>query len=266
MAKSKEKETKVETEDKELSIEITPEQLEELRGNVMQTVMSIGLNERLYLENLSNRLFYLDSDVDESILHTITMQIYKINGSDYGIPVEERQPIIIIINSYGGSVLDGLALMDAIKNSKTPVIGVCTGYAMSMAFCIFSACHTRIAIPNAIFMYHDGYDGFQTSTTKFNDWSDFSKRLFKRVDKLIAERTKFTVEFLEQIAPHDNYWFTDEMVEKGLVDGIIGQDIDMEELFSFLSDEVEIHLCGCEQEDDNDTNNDKCNCKKKKNK
>ena len=86
MAKSKEKETKVETEDKELSIEITPEQLEELRGNVMQTVMSIGLNERLYLENLSNRLFYLDSDVDESILHTITMQIYKINGSDYGIP------------------------------------------------------------------------------------------------------------------------------------------------------------------------------------
>ena len=229
-------------------VEITPEQLLELQGGGMQTIMSIGLAEKLYLEDLGDRLFYLDSEVNSDLLHTVTMQIYKINGIDYGVPEEKRTPIVLVINSGGGSVLDGVGLMDAIKQSKTPIIGICTGYAMSMAFSIFSVCHVRISMPNAIFMYHDGYESNINTSTKFADWATFSPKLDKRINKMIAENSKFTVEYLEQIAPHDNYWFADEMLEKGIVDSIIGKDIEMEDIFRFMCEDISLSdECDCKE-------------------
>ena len=226
----------IKTEIPEGYVEITPDQLAELQGGGMQTIMSIGLAEELYLEDLKDRLFYLDSEVNADLLHTVTMQIYKINGMDFMKPEDQRTPIVLIINSGGGSVLDGVALMDAIRHSKTPVVGVCAGYAMSMAFAIFSVCHTRISMPNSIFMFHDGYSGMESTTTKFRDWATFEPKLDERVNKMIAENSKLTVEYLNSISEHDNYWFADEMVEKGIVDGIIGKDIEMEEIFAFMSD------------------------------
>ena len=250
MAKKK-PETKVEETKPEIPegyIELTPEQIMSLSGGGMQTVMSIGLAEKLYLEDLGDRLFYLDGEVTEDLLHTVTMRLYKINGEDYGKPLEKRTPIVLIVNSRGGSVEDGIGLMDAIRQSKTPVIGVCTGYAMSMAFCIFSVCHTRVAMPNSIFMFHDGVSGIMNTTTKVNDWALFSPLVDKRINKMIAENSKFTVEYLEQIAPHDNYWFADEMVEKEIVDGIIGKDIEMEDIFAFMSDVFDDDdECDCEE-------------------
>lgn len=254
-AKDKEKEKDKENNKVELPegyVEISPEQLELLSNAGIQTVMNIGLAESLFIKDMQSRLFYLDENVDEKLLHNITMQIYKINGTDCDIPEENRQPIIIIVNSYGGSVFDGLALMDAIRQSKTPVVGICVGYAMSMAFYIFSVCHMRIAMPNAVFMYHDGSDYIVNTTTKVFDWTNFAPKLYKRLDKMVAENSKLTVEYLEQIAPHDTYWFADEMYEKGIVDNIIGRDISMETIFDFMSDAMPCeneHKCNCNCKD-----------------
>ena len=152
------------------------------------------------------------------------------------------------MKAYRLFICDGVGLMDAIKQSKTPIIGICTGYAMSMAFSIFSVCHVRISMPNAIFMYHDGYESNINTSTKFADWATFSPKLDKRINKMIAENSKFTVEYLEQIAPHDNYWFADEMLEKGIVDSIIGKDIEMEDIFRFMCEDISLSdECDCKE-------------------
>lgn len=233
----------IKTEMPEGYVEITPEQLTELQGGGMQTIMSIGLAEKLYLEDLTDRVFYLDTEVGTDLFHSVITPIAKINGMDYGIPIEQREPIKLIISSFGGSVYEGLALCDVIRQSKTPIIGVCLGYAMSMAFAIFSVCHTRVSTPNAIFMYHDGYAGTENTTTKFMDWAKFSPKLDDKVNRMIAENSKLTIEYLNSISVHDNYWFADEMVEKGVVDGIIGKDIEMEEIFAFMSN-APCECCG----------------------
>ena len=88
----------IKTEIPEGYVEITPDQLAELQGGGMQTIMSIGLAEELYLEDLKDRLFYLDSEVNADLLHTVTMQIYKINGMDFMKPEDQRTPIVLIIN------------------------------------------------------------------------------------------------------------------------------------------------------------------------
>ena len=80
MAKKK-PETKVdEAIEKEIPegyVEITPEQLMELQGGGIQTVMNIGLGEKLVLEDMQDRIMYLDGEVNSDVLHTIIMQIYK---------------------------------------------------------------------------------------------------------------------------------------------------------------------------------------------
>ena len=211
----------------------------------IQTVLNLGLFEELYLEDIRDRIFYLDGEVTSDILHTIISQILKINGMEYGNPNPETiAPIIIIINSCGGSVSDGLALCDAINTSNAPVIGIVVGYAYSMAFNILTQCHVRVGMPNSSYLYHDGWCCDSNTSSKVKDAARFYEKVDKRVNKMIANRTKFTSEYLESIARADNYWFADEMKEKGVLDAIVGEDISIGELFNFMSEhDVE---CDCE--------------------
>lgn len=242
MAKKK-PETKIE----ETNNELEAVNGESMAGYGMQTVMSIGLAERLYLEDRQDRILYLDGEVDDDVLHTLILQIAKINGEDFGKPAQERIPITLIINSGGGNAIIGMALVNTIQNSTTPVIGVCLGLCASMAFGVYAVCHTRVSVPDAVFMVHDGYESCPlTTTTKAQDWAKFSPRLAERYNKAVASRTKFTVKELTEIMPHDTWFFADDLVEMDMVDGIIGKDVEMEEIFSFMSDMS--CNCGCEEQ------------------
>lgn len=242
MAKKK-PETKVEPTIEETGIEITPEQLIELQGAGMQTVMSIGLAERLWIEDRQDRILYLDDYVDNDILHTLIMQIAKMNGEDHGKPIEERVPITLIINCSGGASVIGMGLVNAIQNSKTPVIGVCFGMCASMAFAIFAVCHMRFATADSVFMVHDGSIAIQDNITKAKDYMKFMPKLDERYNKAIASNTKFTIKELDEMSPHDNWFFADELIEMDMVDGIIGRDIAMEDIFAFMSDMP----CDCDE-------------------
>lgn len=235
----------------ETKIEETNNELEAVSGESMagygvQTVMSIGLAERLQIEDIHDRVLYLDGEVNDDILHTIIMQICKINREDYGKPINERQPITLIINCRGGNTMIGMALVNTIQISTTPVIGVCLGICASMAFAIFAVCHTRVATKDSIFMVHDGLITLIDSATKAKDYVSFQSKLDERYNKAIAERTKFTTKQLDEMSPHDSWFFADELMEYDMVDGIIGQDVDLEVVFSFMSNSE--CSCGCEEQ------------------
>lgn len=226
----------------ETKIEETNNELEAANGELtaehgMQTIMSIGLEERLQIEDRYDRVLYLDGEVNDDILRTIIMQICKINGEDYGKPINKRKPITLIVSCCGGDTMIGMALVNTIQNSTTPVIGVCLGVCASMAFAVYAVCHTRVSVSDAVFMVHDGYESCPLMTaTKAQDWAKFSPRLTERYNKAIASRTKFTVKELTEIMPHDTWFFADDLIEMDMVDGIIGKDVKMEEIFSFMSD------------------------------
>ena len=242
-AKAKEKETEAKVETEETKEEIS-------QSYNPQTIISIGLDERLWLEDRHNRVLYLDDYIDDNILHTLILQIAKFNGEDSGKPVEQRVPITLIINSGGGAAFIGMALVNAIQNSTTPVIGVCLGICASMAFAIFAVCHLRISVPDAVFMVHDGYEFCpSTTTTKAQDWAKFSPRLNERYCKAVASRTKFTVKELVEIMPHDNWFFADDLVEMDMVDSIIGKDVELGEIFDFMA-EIPETSCDCEDCDE----------------
>ena len=80
-------------------------------------MFSYGFEELVVMTDIESRIFYINEEIEPHDLTSIAMFIIKANINDVGLPVEERMPIKLIINSYGGSVLDGLGLIDTIRTS-----------------------------------------------------------------------------------------------------------------------------------------------------
>lgn len=241
MAKRKDSVETVEQQSETIKeIEVTPEMLEQMSCGSSE-MFSYGLGEMLLMNDLENRIFYLDDAVTEDIFREITMFIIKANIQDYGIPTEERLPIKLVINSPGGSVLDGVGLIDAIRTSQTPVFGVVVGYAYSMSFDIACICDFRVATPNSSFLMHDGSTGLFDSSTKLRDTMKFYDKLDERLDRMIASRTKLTMKELQDRKREECFWFADEAKDLGIIDAIIGEDISIEDVFCFHKD------CDCEE-------------------
>lgn len=181
------------------------------------------------MEDTEYRKLYLLEDVDDTIFEKINYFILRYNEMDdeNKIPIKKRVPIKLYINSYGGSVYDGFGCIETIRVSKTPVYGICFGYAMSMAFHIFANCHKRFATRSAILLNHEGIDGMCTHPSKLRDYMEFSNKMNGRLNQYLCERTKLTMEQLCEDERIESYMFADEAKEKGLVDVIVNNISDI---------------------------------------
>ena len=105
------------------------------------------------------RKILLSEDITNTSVKDIIKEIMEINEDDNFKEADyrdwERKPIKLFINSFGGSVYDGLALVDVIKQSKTPVHTISIGSSMSMGLWIYLAGHKRYIGENATLMFHD---------------------------------------------------------------------------------------------------------------
>lgn len=109
-----------------------------------------------------NRHLYLYDEVKESTVKPLIEKIHEINFNDdkkdretYGNGKRNDKPIFLHINTPGGVVSQGLALIDTMNISKTPVHTVGTGMIASMGIPIFITGKKRMATEHAIFMFHD---------------------------------------------------------------------------------------------------------------
>ena len=108
---------------------------------------------RNYYVDLENRIFWLDEEVTPYLLELIKY-IIRWNAEDekWNVPVEDRLPIRIFFFSPGGDLDINYSLIDTIKMSKTPIIGINIGQCASAAAYIFLSCHKRYMLPHAYFI------------------------------------------------------------------------------------------------------------------
>lgn len=105
------------------------------------------------------RKILLSESITSSSVKDIIEEIMKINYDDdekeSTYKDYKRKPIRLFINSFGGSVYDGLSLVDIIKQSKTPVHTISIGSSMSMGLWIYLAGHKRFIGEHSTLMFHD---------------------------------------------------------------------------------------------------------------
>lgn len=182
-------------------------------------------------EDLDNRRLYLNSDVDENAIDNIVYYIMRYNRIDKGIPKEERTPIILYINSPGGSVVDGYCVIDTILASETPVYTVNVAMCASMGFLIFIAGAKRFSFAHSEFLMHDGSTMGYNSTAKMRDRMEFETvELEKETKQYILSRTKIDEQLYNDKYRCEWYFLPDEGKKIGAVDYIVGKDCSIDEI------------------------------------
>jgi ATP-dependent Clp protease protease subunit len=173
------------------------------------------------LSNALNRQLNV-GEIDGNVGDAIDSYIRFFNRQDEqdGIPVEERVPIKIYIDSPGGDLIATFTMINSIRMSKTPVWTINIGAAYSGGFFTFIAGHKRFAYPLASFLFHEGSTGTSGDAGKFRNFADFYKKELDNLKRVVLEYTDITEEDYEKHI-NDDWWFTaEEALEYGICDEI----------------------------------------------
>ena len=169
------------------------------------------------------RNLVLSGEISEESAQKIIQHINDINEDDFG--KEERLPIQLKINSIGGSMYDGFAIIGAIESSETPVYTYGYGAIMSMALPILVSGVKRFAHPLTTFMYHECLDTFghyeKVSILKEN--LEQTERVMEMYDDHILNKTSFTKKQLDKVKKGKFDWYFDinEAIKYKVIDQII---------------------------------------------
>lgn len=196
----------------------------------IKEVYNYALCDKFQMEDLKDRKLCINSDIDEMLIDDIVYWVMKWNADDKGIETAERKPILLYINSNGGSVSDGFALVDIIMNSKTPVYTINLGVCYSMGFLIFISGHRRYSNAFSTYLLHDGSTFLYNSMSKIRDTAAFYAVLEEKIKNFVLSHSKMTSKEYDKKYGSEYYMFAEEAKEKGFVDFIIGKDCEMDEI------------------------------------
>ena len=169
---------------------------------------------------LKDRIIFLGEDVNPTTSSLIIAQLLFLESED---PDKE---INLYINSPGGSVTDGLAIVDTMNYIKCPVSTTCIGLAASFGAVLLANGEKgkRYATPNAEILIHQpliGGHGITGQTTDIKIHAENMIKTRERLNKILSDRTGKPLEQIMQDTERDHYMTAEEALEYGLIDEIL---------------------------------------------
>lgn len=174
-----------------------------------------------------NREFLINKNITAENVEAIIKGILEINRYDEKQEEKNsnyiRKPIKVIVDSYGGHIYCGTALIGIIDSSETPVHTYCYGKAMSMGFAIFASGHKRFAHRLATFMYHDAGSAYGGTTEQIRQDIAQLQNWVDHMEEYILSLTNLPRRKLEEVRRMKQDWFmfAEEAMSYGLVDELI---------------------------------------------
>lgn len=202
-----------------------------MENEVVGENINYCLEDIFTLEDIEDRRIYLNCDIDTKAAERVVYHILRYNRIDIGKPAEERKPITVYINSNGGSVTAGFAIIDAMIHSKTPVHTVNLAECYSMSFLIFIAGEKRYAMPSSTYLCHDGSLSAYDSMGKLKDRMEFELgQMEERIKKYVVSRTNISEKMYVKNYRKEWYFYPEEAKSLGVVTHIVGMDCDIDEI------------------------------------
>lgn len=175
---------------------------------------------RNFYADLSNRSFWIDDEINEYLLELIKY-IVQWNKEDAKISVAKRKPIRLFFFSPGGSLDVNYSLIDTIKMSKTPIIGINMGQCASAAAYIYLSCHKRFMLPHSYFIFHQGSGTISGTYEQIcAQMLDYQNQV-EELSEFMLEHTTYTEEEVANKIVGEWYVRKDEAVEKGIAHEVI---------------------------------------------
>lgn len=170
----------------------------------------------IYSRLLNERIVFLGEAVDDQVANSVVAQLLHLESAD------PDKDISLYINSPGGSVTAGLAILDTMDFIKCDVSTICLGECASMAAVLLSngAKGKRLCLPNSMVLIHQPSGGAQGQQTEIAIVANFMLKTRQRLNTILAENTGQTLETIQNDTERDNYMTAEEALAYGLVDRI----------------------------------------------
>lgn len=179
-----------------------------------------NLGERaydIYSRLLNERIIFLGGPIDDHVANTVIAQLLFLEHSD------PKKDIYLYINSPGGSVTSGLAILDTMNHIKSDVSTICVGMAASMGAILLSAGAKgkRYVLPNAEVMIHQPLGGIEGQASDIAITAQHILRMRDNLYKILSKNTGKTTAQIEKDADRDNWMNAEDAKKYGLVDEVM---------------------------------------------
>jgi ATP-dependent Clp protease protease subunit len=170
----------------------------------------------IYSRLLKERIIFLGGPIDDHIANIVIAQLLFLESED------PKKDISLYINSPGGSVTAGLAIVDTMNHIKPDVNTVVIGMAASMGAVILSAGKKgkRFALPNSEVMIHQPWGGAEGRASDIEISARQILRLRETLNKMLAKNTGKTLQQIEKDVDRDFFMTADEAKKYGIVDKV----------------------------------------------
>ncbi len=171
----------------------------------------------IYSRLLRERIIFLGGSIDDDVANIIIAQLLFLQSED------PKKDISLYINSPGGYIHSGMAIIDTMNHLKCDVSTVCVGMAASMGAMILSsgAKGKRFILPNAEVMIHQPLGGAegQASDIEINARHIIKSR--ETLNKMLAKNTGQSLAKIEKDVDRNYYMSSEEAKKYGIIDKIL---------------------------------------------
>ena len=171
----------------------------------------------IYSRLLKDRIIFLGTEINDDVANSVIAQLLFLESQD------KTKDIKIYINSPGGSVTAGLAILDTMNFVKPDVSTICVGMAASMGAVLLSAGAKgkRFVLPNSEIMIHQVLGGAEGQASDIKIRAERIIQMKENLNKILAKNTGQKYEKIERDANRDFFMTAAEGVAYGIVDKII---------------------------------------------
>ena len=171
----------------------------------------------IYSRLLKERIVFLGGPIDSDVANLVVAQLLFLASED------PKKDISFYINSPGGHVTAGLAILDTMNHIQPQVSTVCIGLAASMGAILLSGGEKgkRYALPNAEIMIHQPSGGAEGMASDIEITAKQILKLRERLNKILAKNTGQKVEKITADVDRDFFMTADEAQKYGIVDKVL---------------------------------------------
>lgn len=177
----------------------------------------------IYSRLLKDRIIFLGTPIDDMVANVIIAQLLFLESED------PDKDINLYINSPGGVVSSGMAILDTMRFIKPDVATTCVGQAASMGAVLLAvgAKGKRFALPHARVMLHQPAGGFQGQASDIDIHAREILKIRAELNQILVEATGQDLARIEKDTDRDFFLRADEAKEYGIIDTVITNKSDI---------------------------------------
>lgn len=171
----------------------------------------------IYSRLLNDRIIFLGEEINSVSANLVVAQLLHLESQD------AEKDISLYINSPGGEVYSGLAILDTMNFIKPQVSTICVGMAASMAAVLLSAGAKgkRFCLPHSKVMIHQPSGGAQGQQTEIEIVAEEIKKTRRELNQILSDASGQPIAKVQADTERDNYLTAAEALDYGLIDRIV---------------------------------------------